>query len=71
MSRGGPDRTRSGDGAVPSLVRTEPPETSMTAGRLAVRSSIDTAGPSGSWSLRKSETGKANQWLRNSSPSSG
>ena len=43
----------------------------MTAGRLAVRSSIDTAGPSGSWSSRKSATGKANQWLRNSSPSTG
>ena len=34
-------RTRSGDAAVPILVRTEPPDTSMTAGALSVRSSID------------------------------
>ncbi len=74
MSRGGPSRTRSGDGADrsgPSRVRTAPPETSMTAGRPPVRSSIEMAGPSGSPSRRKRETGKANQWLRNSSPSSG
>src|SRR6266581_99786 len=56
---------------VPNRVRTSPPETSMTAGRPTVRSSIESAGPSGSPSRRNSETGNANQWLRNSSPSSG
>jgi hypothetical protein len=71
MSLGIPDRTRSGAGALPSRVRTEPPDTSMTAGRSVVRSSIDAGGPLGSLSCRKSETGKANQWLRNSSPSFG
>ena len=53
MSCGVPRSTRSGAGVVPSLVRTEPADTSITAARPAVRSSIATGGPSGSRSCGK------------------
>ena len=60
-----------GVGWGPGRVVTEPPDTSITAGRSAVRSSMVTGGPAGSRSCRKNEAGKANQWLRNSSPTFG
>ena len=70
ISRGSPLSTRSGAVVAPSRIEALPPATSTVTGVLAVRSSIDRGGPSGSLS-RNDQIEKAIQWGRNSSSSGG